>query len=520
MIRVNITINRAPKDVWAYMTNPATWVEWWGGALSGVQPGWQSGGSLVWASGDTSPIDSVIPNKLLRIKAGYMSITFMLMPGSGASTTVEIEEGDTGQAYDDGGAAQQAQYQQILQGLKAGVESTAPAQAAAPAAAPPSVPPAPAAPGAFPSAPPAPASVPPGAAPLTGGAPAPSAPPLDLSAGIPPLGDAPMGDAPLPTTPSVDDELIVKNTGSKVAAIIVVLLIIAGVVGVLVYLQRKQAEVEKHEAVKAAFQTAHLKGYAEFWKKVQVDVKEMKSNQEFEARMRVVTANPTRYAKHIKENAIPIIDNSMADYKAMFAKAPKEYHDKIKAIVAAMESLRNEWNDFASEYLKFEDFAKANKKLETASSHWLGWQQKPGTEKWKYNAVKYAKLLRCIFGKKMSWKDFESTETEEVKMEVMVMNSCAKAAEKPEWFRRVAFECIPKLLGKPIEPDADFEAAVAAFQEINDTTSKLGIDTCIKRSRPYFESEAISKLAKPWADYVKAQNALLDAIDANLEKFK
>jgi hypothetical protein len=327
--------------------------------------------------------------------------------------------------------------------------------------------------------------------------------------------DVPSGNAPMPTDlSSADDDIAVSNTGSKVAAIVVVVIIIAAVVGVLVFLQRKQGEVEKHEAVKAAFQAAHNKGYVEFWKKVQVDVKGMKSNTEFEARLRQVTSDPVRYAKHIKENGLPIIDNAIADYKAISANAPKEYDEYVKALVTAMEDLRKEWAAFASEYVKFEDFAKANEKLETASSHWLGWQQNPGSEKWKYNAVKYVRVLRCIFGPQKQWKDFEYT------METEVTNTCAKAAEKPEWFRRVAFECLPKLLGGPAEADADFEAAVAAFKESNDTTSKLGIDTCLKKSRPDFESEAIGKLGKPWAEYVKAQNSLLEAIDTNLEKLK
>jgi hypothetical protein len=122
--------------------------------------------------------------------------------------------------------------------------------------------------------------------------------------------------------------------------------------------------------------------------------------------------------------------------------------------------------------------------------------------------------MRCIFkDKKWTDLDFDYMESE-------VTATCAKAAAKPEWFKRVAFECLPKLNGPPGEPDADFEAAVEASKKVNDTTSKLGIDTCLKKSRSYFESETIGKLGIPWAEYVKAQNALLDAVEANLEKLK
>jgi hypothetical protein len=318
----------------------------------------------------------------------------------------------------------------------------------------------------------------------------------------------------MPEMPTPDDsDLKVSSTGSKAMAIAVVLIALGAVIGVLVYLQGKQKEVEGYEAIKEAFAKAHTSGYEEFWKKVQVDVKGMKSNQDFESRLRMVTAgDPVRYAKHVKEAALPILDNALASYKAI--RPQPGFADKINAVVTAYEALRKAWDDFATEYLKFEAYNKAKEKLDTASSHWVGIQQQPDSEKYKYNAVRYHKLLKCILqGKKLPELDFESMET-------AITNTCAKGDEKPDWFRRVAFECFPRLLDQASEPDVFFELAMEASKKANDTTSKFGIDTCIKKSKDAFESDAIGKLGLPWADYVKAQNALLKAVDEKLKELK
>ena len=342
-----------------------------------------------------------------------------------------------------------------------------------------------------------------------------------------PIGSAPMqpdggpsqpGGQPLGTPGNMggglppDDDIKISNTGQRVTAIVVVVILIAAVIGVLVFLQGKQKEIQKVEDVKTAFQKAHNTGYVEFWKKVQVDIKSMKTNTDFEARLRQVTVDPVRYAKHIKESGLPILDKALPEYKAIIA--PPEFQKNLDDVAKAVEAIRTSWDDFASEYLKLEDYFSAVDKLETASSHWLGWQQKPGTEKFLLNAVRYHKMLTCIMsGKSITDLDYGSMESE-------VTNTCAKGDEKAEWFRRFAFECVPMLKSGTLKPDALFEAAVEKAKEQMDTTSKFGIDTCIKRTKEEFESEEIQKLAGPWLQYIKAQNALLDAVDAKLKSLQ
>jgi hypothetical protein len=335
--------------------------------------------------------------------------------------------------------------------------------------------------------------------------------------GNPPSGEMPPSEgmpsggfspAPMPEEPDIK----ISNTGQKVAAIVVAALLLVAGIAVLVMMNNKKKEIEKYEEVRAAFQKAHTAGYLSFWKQVQVDVKEMKSNADFEAKMRTVTADPVRYARHIKESGLSVLDTALPLYKGIVA--PADLTEKIDNVAKAVTDMRTAWNDFASEFAKFDDFFRANEKLEPASSHWLGFQQQPNNEKFLIGAVRYFKILQCIFkDQKIDELDYENMESE-------VTATCAKAAAKPGWFRHTAFECFQNLLKPAGAPDEAFAAAVKVADKAFDTTSKFGIDTCIKKSREYFEAEEFQKLAVPWMEYIKAQNELLSAVDEKIKALR
>ncbi len=321
--------------------------------------------------------------------------------------------------------------------------------------------------------------------------------------------DIPSGNLPLPAD---DAEIKISNTGQRIAVIAVLVAVVAAVIAVLVMMNNKKKEIQKYEDVRAAFQKAHLSGYRDFWKAVQVDVKGLKNNDEFEAKMRVVTTDPVRYARHVKENGIIVLDKSLPDYKAIVA--PSDLVENLAKISEAVVSMKSAWNEFATEFLKYEDYFKSLEKLETASSHWVGFQQQKDNEKFLLNAVRYFKVLRCVLkDAKLEDLDFESMETE-------VTNTCAAAAAKPEWFSRTAFECLAHLSAPAGVPDDDFKKAIEIAAKTPDTTSKFGIDTCLKKSKEFFESEQFHKLALPWLEYIKAQNDLLKAIDEKIKSLQ
>jgi hypothetical protein len=53
-----------------------------------------------------------------------------------------------------------------------------------------------------------------------------------------------------------------------------------------------------------------------------------------------------------------------------------------------------------------------------------------------------------------------------------------------------------------------------------DTTSKFGIEECLKSCQIAVEEEMIEHIAISWAEYVKAKNSLVGAIKSNLEELR
>ncbi|MCP4674723.1 MAG: hypothetical protein GY854_04250 [Deltaproteobacteria bacterium] len=314
--------------------------------------------------------------------------------------------------------------------------------------------------------------------------------------------------APIPA----DDDISISNTGQRVRAILVAIIALGAAGGALFWWTDQNAKIEAHEKARADFQKAHTMGYVDFWTMTQVDIKALKSNQDFETKMKqIISEDPVRYANYIKEKALPIIDKALPEYKGI--SVPSEYADKMAAMAKAAEGLHGAWDHFADELLKFEVFFKSKKNLDKAANAWLGAQQYKD-DKYTANAFKYFTLLGCIL------PDQKIEEMETMDINVTVKNSCAKADAKTPWFRRVAYDCLPKLLEKPGEPNDAFAAALekARGSEMMDHASKFGIEDCLKASRDYLESDIIEEVAKAWANYVVAQNELLKTIDAKLKK--
>ncbi len=325
-------------------------------------------------------------------------------------------------------------------------------------------------------------------------------------------GEIPAAPAPEPA----DVDISISNTGQRVRAILVALIAVGAAIAAFVWWSGRTAAKEAHEKAREDFRTAHTMGYKDFWTMSQVDVKALKSNQDFEIKVKqIISEDPVRYGNYVKEKCLPILDKALPEYKGI--TVPSEYADKMSAVAKAAEGLRTSWAEFSDELLKFEDFFKVSKKklLDKTANDWLGAQQS-NDEKYTANAFKYYKLLECV----LPDKKIEEIDTIDINM--TVKNSCAKAAAKAGWFRRVAYECLPKLAEKNGEPTEAFEAVIKKSRgaERMDHASKFGIEDCLKASRDYVESEIIEEIALAWATYVKAQNELLTAINSELEQFK
>jgi uncharacterized protein YndB with AHSA1/START domain len=125
MITVTIEINRSINTVWEYFTKPANWINWYGGGLKEVTPGWQKGAKLVWSLGGSSPIEQITPGKELCISGAWMDTTYIFKPNGKGVTVVKVVESDPkgGASFSDGGAAHKANWEKTLRKLKESIES-------------------------------------------------------------------------------------------------------------------------------------------------------------------------------------------------------------------------------------------------------------------------------------------------------------------------------------------------------------------------------------------------------------
>jgi hypothetical protein len=330
------------------------------------------------------------------------------------------------------------------------------------------------------------------------------------------IGGTSQPDGGMPVTPVGSDEEIrdvkITNTGQRIRAIAVLLLALAAAAGYFYWSSQKQAEIEQYERARADFQKAHAKGYTSFWADAQVDVKEMKTNEDFALRMKqIISEQAVGYANHLKESSIPILDKALPDYKAI--SVPSVYVEKTNALTKSYEALRESWNVFSDELLRLDKFYPAKKKLEKVSSAWLGAQQS-GDEKYTKDAYTYYVLMECVLpGKNLG-------EIELADINNAIRDSCMN--NRSQWFARVAFDCMPKLLESPGDPNEAFTALLekAKKAEKVDFSSKFGIEDCLKECRPKFDDEIIEKLALAWANYVKSQNDFLAAMDAKLKEIR
>lgn len=122
-MNAEIIIERSPKAVWAYFTEPGNWDKWWGGELKTAQ--WREGGKLEWAKGGSSSIEAITPGRMVQIDSRWFSQTFTFEPKGNGKTIVRIQEGlpKAGASFSDGGASHLAQLNSYLIKLKEHIEN-------------------------------------------------------------------------------------------------------------------------------------------------------------------------------------------------------------------------------------------------------------------------------------------------------------------------------------------------------------------------------------------------------------
>lgn len=100
-LEAKISIKRQPDEVWDCFTNPDKWKDWWGGALTKVEPRWEKGASLVWAMGRASTILNLSRAKEIEIGNVWSNTTWYFTKEKGDSTLIVYKERFTGGASMD-----------------------------------------------------------------------------------------------------------------------------------------------------------------------------------------------------------------------------------------------------------------------------------------------------------------------------------------------------------------------------------------------------------------------------------
>jgi len=316
--------------------------------------------------------------------------------------------------------------------------------------------------------------------------------------------EAPVGGG----DPTEDVQL--SNTGQRIGVILVVILILAG--GGFWFWKHSQKvdQIAALDKLKADFGREHNASYEEFWKAAQIDLKVMKTNADFGAKLaEYLTVSPVSYAKHVKEKALPHLENGIPRYRAL--EAAGIMLPELKATTHAFENLLNVWQKFANEILLYENYLAHQSKLDALGGQWMAAQQNPKDEKPRPDAARYVKIVNCILDGKFVM-DYDPWDLSE-----RIRDTCAKGDEKAEWFRRVAFNCLDAST-QNIPADELFLATVEQYgkieQENQDNKSVFGIKECLDKSRTAFEAELSDAVAAAWAEYVAKKNALLNGIDA------
>lgn len=330
--------------------------------------------------------------------------------------------------------------------------------------------------------------------------------------------DGGMPEAPAPTpAPVPDEDINISRPGPKIALILVLLLAVgAGAYYYFGVMVPKQELEQSINDVKAEFQKVHDAGWESFWKESQIDIKEMKSNAEFEAKIKEILAvSAVAYARHIREKALPILEKEVPKYKEI--KAPAELSGEVTAVANAAESFLTAWNDFLGNLDKYEDYIEAKGKLTESGNHWLGIQGDPENEKFKKGAINYVNLAKCILVDKIMF------EMEPAQLRDNLENTCAgDATKKVDWFTRVAADCMPKLLEKNPEADEYYTKTLEKYRkaEMPDTSSVFAVEACLGKGRDALEVKLAEDLFRARVDYGKAQNALLKKIKEELDRLK
>jgi uncharacterized protein YndB with AHSA1/START domain len=86
MYHVETKIDASSSTVWHTLTDFAAWKEWWGAAPSRISPGWQSGATMEFGSGEKIQIPEVVEGTSIRMRSPFEEWYFTISPLEGGAS--------------------------------------------------------------------------------------------------------------------------------------------------------------------------------------------------------------------------------------------------------------------------------------------------------------------------------------------------------------------------------------------------------------------------------------------------
>ena len=90
MNTVAVTVEKPIQEVWDFFTDLPKWKSWWGVAPTNVTPGWQTGSTLLFESGEENDL-TVTPLKEIRISSRWLKNIYRFEAVTPTSTHVKYE---------------------------------------------------------------------------------------------------------------------------------------------------------------------------------------------------------------------------------------------------------------------------------------------------------------------------------------------------------------------------------------------------------------------------------------------
>lgn len=336
--------------------------------------------------------------------------------------------------------------------------------------------------------------------------------PAETPAGFPPAGppvNPPWGEGA--DMGPIDEKI--SNTGQRVRAVLVIIVLLAIGIGGYVWWSGKKTEIARHEKVKKDFAAAHVAGYKTFWDTCKIPISEMKNNQIMMGRLdKMALGSEESFGKFIKTTCLPVWDQALPLYRGILG--PEAYRTVLEKIAEDAQAIQKAFVALGDFLVAYPERVRFSQKITDAGNKWLLYQQGGDVEKSLIPADNYVHLMQCIL------KDKPLADISVDILQDTLRMTCAKDAWP--WFDRVERECMPIMDKTEKSGDDLLDQCMKAFvsAENLDGSSVFGITDCLKKAENQRRKEILTEVTKAWMNYTKDMAEFDKQVDDTMASMK